>query len=183
MNKKPKFINKRLTFYNKFLRFIWQLVWFFLCKYSPRTFHSLRINILRLFGAKIGNNVHVYPSSRIWAPWNLEMGNSSCLADNVDCYCVEKIKIGANTTISQYTFLCTASHDYRYSSMPLITLPIIIGDNVWIAADVFVAPGVKISSGVVVTARSNLVSDAPPFSIFSGNPAIFVKKREFINDK
>jgi putative colanic acid biosynthesis acetyltransferase WcaF len=181
--KKLKTTVKSLSFRNKFFRVLWQLTWFFLCKYSPRTFHFFRVNVLRLFGAKIGNNVHVYSSSRIWAPWNLEMGNSSCLADNVDCYCVDKIKIGANTTISQYTFLCTASHDYRYSSMPLITLPIIIGDNVWIAADVFVAPGVKISNGAVITARSNLISDVSPFSIFSGNPATFVKKREFINDK
>ncbi len=174
---------KQLSNTNKILRFLWGIVWVCLYRPSPRFFHFWRCFLLRLFGAKIGRNVHIYPSSHIWAPWNLTMGDSSCLADQVDCYCVGKIKIGANTTISQYTFLCAASRDYRYSSMPLITLPIIIGDNVWIAADVFVAPGVKISNGAVVTARSNLTSDASPFSIFSGNPAIFVKKRKFINDK
>jgi acetyltransferase-like isoleucine patch superfamily enzyme len=53
-----------------------------------------------------------YPSARIWAPWNLEMGDHACLSEDVDCYCVDKIAIGANTTVSQYSFLCSRSHDY-----------------------------------------------------------------------
>lgn len=107
------------------------------------------------------------------------MGDHSCLSELVDCYCVDKIKIGAHSTVSQYSFLCTASHDYTEASMPLVTAPIVIGDRVWITADVFVGPGVTIGDGAVVTARSSVFNDVPPWTVASGNPAVPVKPREF----
>lgn len=138
---------------------------------------------MRLFGGKIGKPAYLYPSARIWAPWNLEMGNHSTLASGVDCYCVDRIKIGAFTTISQYSFLCTASHDYlapailERPQMPLVTAPITLGDRVWITADVFIAPGVTVGDGAVVLARSSVFSDLPPWVVASGNPAIIRKER------
>jgi putative colanic acid biosynthesis acetyltransferase WcaF len=174
---------KFVSLNSKIIRWFWRLIWFFLFKPTPRNFHFWRCFLVKVFGAKLGKGVHLYPTVQIWAPWNLEMGDFSCLGDNVDCYSVDKILIGKNTTISQYTFLCTASHDYHYSSMPLVSSPIIIGDNVWIAADVFVAPGVNILDCAVITARSTVLSDISSLSIYSGNPATFSKKRKFINDK
>ncbi len=105
------------------------------------------------------------------------MGDHSCLSEQVDCYCVDKIKIGAHTTISQYSFLCAASHDYEDPAMPLVTAPITIGDWAWVTADVFVAPGVTIGDGAVVTARSSVLHDIPAWVVASGNPAKARKKR------
>lgn len=139
--------------------------------------HAWRRFLLRLFGAKIGQKAHPYPSSRIWAPWNLEMGDSSCLADAVNCYCVAKVSIGANTTVSQYSYLCTASHDYTDPEMPLVVAPITIGEKAWITADVFVGPGVTIGDGAVVTARSSVFSDIEPWVVARGNPAVVFKPR------
>ena len=133
--------------------------------------------MLRLFGAKIGNSVHVYPNARIWAPWNLLMGDNSCLADFVDCYCVAKISIGSNSIISQYSFLCSASHDYKDLAMPLIIAPIVVGNYVWVCSDVFLGPGVTLEDGVVITARSSVFNSMPSWIIASGFPAKIVKKR------
>lgn len=170
----------RLSLPNKLARTLWQIVWLVLYRPTPRLLHSWRCLLLRLFGAKLGKSVHPYPSARIWAPWNLEMGDNSCLSENVDCYCVDKICIGANSTVSQYSFLCTASHDYTRDVMPLVTAPIYIGERVWVTADVFVGPGVTIGDGSVVTARSSVFSDIPPWSIASGNPAVVVKQRMLV---
>jgi len=87
------------------------------------------------------------------------MGDHSCLSRYVDCYCVDKIRIGPHATVSQYSFLCTASPRLYDPAMPLVTAPITIGERAWIAADVFVAPGVTIGDGAVVTARSSVFSD------------------------
>lgn len=160
-----------------FLRAIWGGVWLLFFRTSPRPFHWWRSFLLRLFGAKLGRGVHPYPSARVWAPWNLEMGDHSCLSEHVDCYCVDRIRIGAHSTISQYSFLCSASHDYSRHEFPLVSAPIVIGDQVWIAADVFVAPGVEIGDGVVVTARSSLFDSLPPWIVATGNPAVPVKAR------
>jgi putative colanic acid biosynthesis acetyltransferase WcaF len=169
----------KLSTGNKVARTLWQIVWLFLYRPTPRLFHPWRCMLLRLFGARLGKSVHPYPSARVWAPWNLEMGDYACLSEGVDCYCVAKISIGAHSTISQYSFLCTASHDHSKASMPLVAAPITIGERVWITADVFVGPGVTIGDGAVVTARSSVFSDLSPWMVARGNPAIEVKPRKF----
>src|SRR5690606_18499233 len=103
----------RITLENKIGRAVWHIVWLCLYRPTPRPFHRWRCWLLRLFGAKIGVGVRAYQSARVWAPWNLEMGDYSCLGDWVDCYSVDKIRIGAHATVSQYSYLCTASHDYE----------------------------------------------------------------------
>lgn len=106
------------------------------------------------------------------------MGDHSCLSEQVDCYCVDKIRIGAHATVSQYSFLCSASHDYTNPAMPLVTAPITIGERAWITADVFVAPGVCIGDGAVVLARSSVFRDVEPWVVVAGNPAHLVRRRE-----
>ena len=176
-----------LTFGNKLVRTAWQIVWLLLYRPTPKLFHSWRAFLLRLFGAKIGKPAYIYPSTKVWAPWNLVMGNHSTLADGVDCYCVAKITIGSYSTVSQYSFLCTASHDYsdpvilERPQMPLVAAPIIIGDRVWITSDVFVGPGVTISDGAVVLARSSVFHDVAPWIVVAGNPAMFKKNRVLKN--
>ena len=172
-----------LSLANKLARSVWQVVWLLLYRPTPRLFHPWRCLLLRLFGAKLGRAVHPYPSARIWAPWNLEMGDHACLSEGVDCYCVAPVRIGAQTTVSQYSFLCTASHDYTRADMPLVTAPITIGERAWITADVFVGPGVTIGDGAVVTARSSVFTDIPPWVVARGNPAVPVKARVLQGDQ
>lgn len=164
---------------NRIARNLWHIVWLLLFRPTPRFLHPWRCFLLRLFGAKLGKAVHPYPSARIWAPWNLEMDDHACLSEEVDCYCVDKIRIGANSTVSMYSFLCSASRDYTRHGMPLVTAPITIGSRVWIAADVFVGPGVRIGDGAMITARSSVFGDIAEWTVAKGNPAVAVKTRRF----
>jgi len=109
------------------------------------------------------------------------MGDHSCLSEYVDCYSVATIKIGQRSTVSQYSFLCTASHDYSSREFPLITAPIDIGSDVWITSDVFIGPGVSIGDGSVVGARSTVLHDVPEWSVCCGNPAVPIKKRVLLD--
>ena len=95
----------------------------------------------------------------------------SCLANDVDCYCVAPIRVGAHATVSQYSYLCAASHDHRDPSMPLIVAPIVIEPYAWVAADVFVGPGVTVGEGAVVGARSTVIQDVAPWTVAAGSPA------------
>lgn len=170
---------RHLSATNKLARALWNVVWLLLYRPTPRPLHAWRRWLLRLFGAKVGRGAHPYPSARIWAPWNLEMGDHACLSEQVDCYCVDKITLGANATVSQYSFLCTASHDHSKGLMPLVTAPIHIGERAWITADVFVGPGVSVGDGAVVTARSSVFTDIPAWVVARGNPAKPYKARAF----
>ncbi len=158
-------------------RLLWGIVWLLLYRPSPKICHGWRRFLLRFFGAKVGKGACPHPSARIWAPWNLEMGEYSCLSFGVDCYCVDKIRIGSHATVSQYSFLCTATHDYEDMHMALVTAPITIGDSAWICADVFIGPGVIIGEGAVIGARSSLFKNVEPWTIVAGNPARFIKSR------
>jgi putative colanic acid biosynthesis acetyltransferase WcaF len=159
-------------------RAVWGIVYALLFRPSPRPLRRWRNLLLRLFGAQIDRTAQVYPKARVWLPANLIMGPHSCLADDVDCYCVDRIVIGAHTVVSQYSYLCGATHDHQDPTFPLRPGPIIIEDQVWIAADVFVSPGVRIGQGVVVGARSTVVNDLPAWKICVGTPARPVKNRE-----
>lgn len=167
-----------LSIGNKLIRAVWGLVWLMLYRPSPVPLHGWRCILLRLFGAKIGVGAHPYPSSRIWAPWNLVMAEHSCLSHYVDCYCVDRVELGAHATVSQYSFLCTATHDYTQNDFPLVTAPILIGEHAWMAADVFVGPGVRVGEGAVIGARSTVMRDVEPWTVVAGNPPKIVGRRD-----
>ena len=61
--------------------------------------------------------------------------------------------------------------------MPLVLKPVTIGQRVWIASGAFIAPGVTVGDGCVVSARSVVFKSLPEFSIAQGNPAVVLKKR------
>ncbi len=160
-------------------RLIWGICWSLLAGWMPRSVGcGWKRLLLRMFGAKMSNTAVVYSSTRIYAPWNLEMGDHSCLADDVDCYNVDKVKIGDNTTISQKSYLCTASHDISKPNLPLITAPITIEDQVWVGADAFIGMGVTIGQGAVVGARASVYKDVQAWTVVGGNPAKFIKERK-----
>lgn len=163
---------------NQLMRILWRTVWLLAYRPSPKIFHGWRRFLLCMFGAKIAKDAYPHPSVKIWAPWNLEMGPLSCLGPYVDCYCVDRVVIGARATVSQYSFLCTATHDYHDPFMPLVTAPIMIGERAWVAADVFIGPGVTIGDGAVVGARSSLYRNVEPWTVVVGNPARQIAKRE-----
>ncbi|MEO8660331.1 MAG: putative colanic acid biosynthesis acetyltransferase [Bryobacteraceae bacterium] len=105
------------------------------------------------------------------------MNDYSCLADDVDCYTVDRIVLGAHAIVSQYSYLCTATHDYRDPNFALIIRPIVLGDHSWVAARAFIGPGVSIGIGAVVGACSCVTKDVDPWVIVAGNPAVFLKPR------
>lgn len=105
------------------------------------------------------------------------MGEGACIADDVDVYCVAPITLGRFATVSQYSYLCAASHDLEDVHHPLTTAPITIEDRAWVAADVFIAPGVTIHAGAVVGARSAVFDDLPEWTVCAGTPAKPIRPR------
>lgn len=159
-------------------RLIWIVVNCTIFKILPGAqLRHIRNLILKAFGAKLPLDVMVYNSAKIFAPWNLEMRAYSCIGPNVYIYNKAKITIGKNSVISQDSTLCTASHDITDARHPLITAPIVIEDQAWVAADAFVGMGVTIGQGAVVGARAAVFKDVAPWTVVGGNPAKFIKNR------
>ncbi len=105
------------------------------------------------------------------------MDQHACIGNDVDIYCAAPITIGAYSTVSQYSYLCAATHDFEDIRHPVVAKPIVIGTRCWIAADVFVGPGVTIDNGTVVGARSAVFKDLPAWVVATGTPAKPVRDR------
>jgi putative colanic acid biosynthesis acetyltransferase WcaF len=168
---------RNLSLGNRLVRMGWQFVWVLLFRLTPRPFFAWRRLLLRLFGAEMGPGAHVYPSARIWAPWNLRMMEGSCLASWVDCYNVDEVFLGPGAIVSQHSKLLTASHDYLDPSFQLVTAPIRLGANAWVTADVLVCPGVEFGEGAVALAGSVVTKSVAPWQVVAGNPARIIRSR------
>lgn len=163
---------------NQIVRMVWSVVWGIFARPLPRSVGSgWKRLLLRLFGAKIAPTAIVYSSAKVYYPANLVMDDYACIASDVDCYNVALIHIGANSTVSQGAYLCTASHDITNPLNPLITAPIVIEDQAWVAAGAFIGMGVTVGQGAVVGARSTVFKSVEPWTVVGGNPAKFIKKR------
>lgn len=180
MEKRMKLENYRtVSVKNKFARYCWSSVWGPITFLLPRSLgNSLKIFVLRLFGAKVDRSAKIYSGVKIYQPWKLVVGANSALAPGVDCYNVDWIFIGSNTTVSQNAYLCTASHDIEDGHHRLVTKSICIGDQVWIGARAFINMGVNVGEGSVVAGQSFVNKDVQKWSVVGGNPFKYIKKRE-----
>ncbi|WP_204344463.1 putative colanic acid biosynthesis acetyltransferase [Psychroserpens algicola] len=156
---------------------LWWIVQGTLFAMSPQFLYGWRRFLAKLFGAKIGKNVILRPSVKMTYPWKITIGENSWIGDDVVLYSLGDIEIGKNTVISQRGYVCTGSHDYKSERFDIYAEKIKIGDQCWLATDVFVAPGISVGDGVVVGARSSVIDDLEPFSVYVGSPAKFLKKR------
>ena len=150
---------------------LWQITQATLFGLSPHPLHGWRAFLLRLFGARLGRNVVIRPSARVYFPWNLQIGDRSWSGDEVRLYSLGKISIGSDTVVSQRSYVCAGSHDHTKPSLPTLTPSVLIGDQVWIATDVFVGPGVTIGDGAVIGARSSVFKDLEGGRLYRGSPA------------
>lgn len=162
---------------SKAARAAWLAVWYLLYRPTPVFMHGWRRVLLRMFGADIAKGAHPYPSARIWAPWNLTMGERSCLGYGVECYNVERITLRERCIVSQHAYLCTASHDIEAATFDLVTAPIDVGPDAWVAARAYVGPGASIGAGAVVAACAVVTKNVDAWTVVAGNPAIPVKQR------
>lgn len=163
---------------HRLFRMAWALVWLLLAAWTPAPLHRWRIFLLRLAGAKVHATAHVYGSARVWYPPNLTMDAHACLGPQVNCYCMAPIKLGRNAIVSQGSHLCAGTHDIEDPDFQLVVKPITIHADAWLAAEVFVGPGVTIGESAVLGARCVLFRDAEPSSVYIGNPAQRIRSRE-----
>lgn len=170
------------NFKHKLERMIFRIVWAIFVRPIPRDLLSgYKRFILRMFGAKLSNNAHVYSSANIYMPRNLVMEGLSNIGPDTTIYNVDVITIKDRATISQGAHLCTASHDISDWGEKLITAPITVESYGWVAADAFVCMGVTIGEGAVVGARSAVFKNVDPWTVVGGNPAKVIKKRTMKN--
>ncbi len=155
---------------------LWYIINMFIFKTMLPIPSKIKVNILKLFGAKIGYNTTLKPNINIKYPWFLEIGNDVWIGEGVWIDNLTYVKIGDDVCISQDAYLLTGSHDYKKSSFDLILGGIVLENGVWIGAKATICPNVLCATHSVLAVGSIATQSLEPYNIYQGNPA--VKKRE-----
>ena len=161
-----------------FKRVLWYFtnVLFFLNPWFPIS--SFKVFLLKIFGAKVGKGVIIKPSVNIKYPWRLKIGNYVWIGENAWIDNLADVEIEDNVSISQGAMLLCGNHNYKKSTFDLITGEIKLEDGVWIGAKSIVAPGVTCKSHSILAVNSVATKDLEEYTIYQGNPAVKVRKRE-----
>jgi putative colanic acid biosynthesis acetyltransferase WcaF len=154
MIKLIKFKNKKIYDDRSFLVHI---LWFltnnlFFNSFIP--FNSLKIKTLRVFGARIGNNLIIKNYVKIKFPWKLVIGDNVWIGEEVWIDNISNVTIESNCCISQGVYICTASHNFKRETFDLMTESIIIGQSSWIGAKSIILLGAKVPKNSFVKAGS-----------------------------
>lgn len=161
----------------KLLRVLWHCFQLPFFGHTPRMLSPLRVLLLRLFGAKIGTACQIDGGVKIWIPWNLKIGARSCIGFNTEIFNFAPVEIGDHVVISQRSYLCTSTHNHAHPHFPLVSAPIHVGSQAWVAAGVFLSPGVTVGEGAVIGACSVVTKSMPAWTICAGNPCRPIKPR------
>lgn len=156
---------------------LWWIIQAVAFRPSPQFMYGWRNWLLRVFGADIGKDVIIRPTARITYPWKLKIGDRSWVGDYVELYNLADIEIECDAVVSQYSYLCTGSHDHESPAFDIYAKSILIEAEAWVASGAFVYPGVTVRRGSVVAARSVVTADTSPYWIHAGSPAKPVKLR------
>ena len=150
---------------------IWALArWIFFQNALPWP-SGLRVALLEMFGAKIGQRVIIRANVNISFPWRLQIGNQVWIGEDVGILSLAQVTIESNVCVSQRAYLCTGSHDFRREDFKLKAAPITVRTGSWVAAAAFIGPGVEIGAGSVVSAGSVALENVPANVLVQGNPA------------
>jgi putative colanic acid biosynthesis acetyltransferase WcaF len=141
---------------------------------------SLKVFLLKSFGASIGRNVIIKQSVNIKYPWKLVVGDDTWIGEQVWIDNLAMTVIGSNVCVSQGAMLLTGNHNYSRVTFDLVVKEIKIEDGVWIGARSVVCPGVTCREHAVLTAMSLANKDLEPYTIYGGNPAMPLKERVII---
>ncbi|MHA7943029.1 WcaF family extracellular polysaccharide biosynthesis acetyltransferase [Formosa sp. 3Alg 14/1] len=151
-------------------------VLFFINPLNPVS--SLKVFLLKCFGARIGTGVVIKPGVNIKYPWLLTIGDYSWIGEKVWIDNLAQVTIGKHACISQEAMLLCGNHNYKKSTFDLMVGEIIIEDGAWVGAKSVVCPNVKIESHAILTVNSVATKTLEAYYIYQGNPAKQIRKRE-----
>jgi acetyltransferase-like isoleucine patch superfamily enzyme len=136
----------------------------------------------------VGSNCDVQDDVyfRIGAPFNSEctinIGDRVFIGHSSELVCSTKIVIGNDCFIGSNVTMNDAGHEYarhaKIKDQPLTTKKIQLEDDVWIGTSSVILQGVTIGKGAIISAGSIVNKSIPPYEIWAGVPARFIKKRE-----
>jgi acetyltransferase-like isoleucine patch superfamily enzyme len=139
----------------------------------------IRLAYVKMWLGRVGDRSGVQIGCRFLNGRKVFLGerniiNFGCLLDGRKYF----IRIGSDVSIGPEATILTLGHDPRSARFADRGGDVTIGDRAWIGYRAIVLPGVTIGEGAVVGAGAVVSKDVPPYTIFAGNPAKEIGRRQ-----
>jgi len=149
--------------------------------YRPYAIITPRIRrfLVRNFVNKAGKKIRIKRNADVGM--YIEIGDHSELGTN--CIIQSNTFIGNNVIMGPDVKIYTKNHKFDRLDLPIqdqghTNEKTVIGNDVWLGANVIVLPGVTIGNHVVVAAGAVVTKDIPDYAIVGGIPAKVLKFRK-----
>lgn len=147
----------------------------------PETrFFGFKCWMLRLAGAKIGNNVRICSSAMFVGAGRLEIGDNTWIGHRCVIISSSSIKIGKNCDLAPNVYVGNGTHEITPQSCRIanveVSKDIIIGDGCWLCVNTSILPGVEIGDKSVIAAGAVVTVSVPSLSLFGGIPAKLIRQ-------
>lgn len=150
---------------------------YFVCGYKPNL-----ENFIIESECYIDKNFSVWFSEDEGAKSQLKIKYKAYIARDVFFGVFQPISVGQFSQIGAYSYILSGDHQYQKRDIPIREqgykgAPVSIEDHAWIGTHVVVLPGVTIGKGAIIAAHSLVNRDIPPYEVWGGIPAKFIKHR------
>lgn len=137
---------------------------------------------------KIGNYTEIGSFSLIFGSANFIVGDKCFSAPQILINVTEDVIIGNEVGIGPRTMIYTHGSFFPYTKGYWVKFgKVIIGNHVWLAAGVFIHPGIEIGNNVFVNSRSVVKDNIPSGKVMEGFPAKYIvdvdKIRRFVSPR
>jgi len=130
-----------------------------------------RTELLRWTNMKIAAGAVIYPDVTLICPARITIGPNSFINRGCLLSAFGSITIGADTALGYRVQVITETHDYHSSNFAVKTLPVVIGNRVWIGSGAILLPGVTIGDRAVIAAGAVVRTDVEAGCLVGGVPA------------
>jgi maltose O-acetyltransferase len=142
-------------------------------------FPKIRAFLVSQFLQDCGKNIIVSSNAEI-SP-HIKLGEGSGLGTR--CIIQSNVTIGKNVMMGPDVKIYSKNHNFDTCKIPMQAqgasqYETIIGDDVWIAANVIILPNRKIGNHSILAAGAVITKDVPDYAIVGGNPGKILKYRD-----
>jgi acetyltransferase-like isoleucine patch superfamily enzyme len=121
---------------------------------------------------KVGDSCYIGDHTRIWCMASIVIGNRVLISHGVNIHDNISHSLSAGDRHRHFAEILTNGHQRILTNVT--SMPIVIGDDVWIGFNATILKGVTIGRGAIVGACAVVTKDVSAYTVVVGNPATVV---------
>ena len=159
-----------------------RLGWTLLRPFPARIGSPLRVQLLRRFGARIGQGVLLGEGLRVLGPAGLRLDDGASVARGVTLDARAGIHLAGGALIGFESVLLSWTHRWDRVDVPVqeqgfIGAPVRVGSMAWLGARSILLPGCDVGAASVVGAGAVVTRSLPDRSVCAGSPCRVLRSR------